>query len=256
VAGFLKLSRADRGTVLWRTTASALVGLALAHLIDRLLFRHLEEEARLMGEAETMLLSLGLFTPLCFFMFVQIAHLQAANRHLAMLAATDALTGCLNKGGFTALVADWIDRSSQFQGALLVADVDHFKHINDGYGHDQGDIALKLIADALRASIRSGDLLGRIGGEEFAVFLPDADAQSAIDIAERMRSGVTRSGFAPGGIFHRLTISVGCAAFGGPVSYTELFKQADERLYDAKRAGRDRIEIVRLDGGSAIAARA
>jgi diguanylate cyclase len=126
-------------------------------------------------------------------------------------------------------------------GALLVVDADYFKGINDRYGHSNGDVALKLIAERLKEEVRANDLVGRIGGEEFGVFLPRVDAASALEIAERIRRAVAHSAFAPSGVPAPISVSIGAAVFHGPISYERLFATADSLLYEAKYLGRNRV---------------
>src|SRR5690606_27358019 len=112
-------------------------------------------------------------------------------------ASTDWLTTCLNRRAFTHLVSDHLEETEV--GAFLVIDADHFKFINDHFGHDRGDEALQLMADTIMASVREGDIVGRIGGEEFGVFLPDAGPETARQFGERIRRAVADAPFAPEG---------------------------------------------------------
>ena len=131
--------------------------------------------------------------------------------------------------------------------SLLFADVDHFKVFNDRWGHLVGDDALTVVADTIRAQLRSGDLLGRFGGEEFCVFLPDVGAEDADRIAERIRSEVAAAAVptaAP------VTISIGVAAVvpsEEPREFVSVLTAADRALYDAKRCGRNRTNVVAVE---------
>jgi diguanylate cyclase (GGDEF)-like protein len=122
--------------------------------------------------------------------------------------------------------------------SLLVLDVDHFKQVNDSYGHQIGDAVLREVADALVANTKSFDVTARYGGDEFVVLLPGCRRVDAARVAERVRSGIARSvGEAP------VTISVGLATVPDNASDAErLMAAADAALYDAKRTGRDRVE--------------
>ena len=170
-----------------------------------------------------------------------LAQLRRANQKLQELASTDGLTACLNRRAFTSRAGAELRRG----GAFLVIDADNFKQVNDRFGHDRGDEALQLIARAIGATLRDGDLLGRMGGEEFGVLLPGATLESARLIAERIRAAVAAIPFAPNGEPYRLAVSVGGAAFDGAMSFAELFRIADRRLYAVKRSGRDRAEVAR-----------
>jgi diguanylate cyclase len=130
-------------------------------------------------------------------------------------------------------------------GALLVIDADHFKMVNDYFGHDCGDEALQLMARTIKASVRDGDLVGRIGGEEFGVFLKEASLDNATMTAERIRRSVATASFTPDGTDHQLSVSIGGAHFDSRISFTDLFRIADQRLYEAKQSGRNTAQLAR-----------
>jgi diguanylate cyclase len=195
-----------------------------------------------------LIIPLLLAPPLLFFLLGKLRELSIAHDELLNVASTDALTSCLNRRAFTALVEGYLERVEQQQeraaGALLVLDVDHFKAVNDNFGHDLGDQALKLIADTIKAAVREIDLVGRLGGEEFAVFLPSLDPVRTALIADRIRAAVRSADFAPRGRAHQLSVSVGGTTFERRASFADLYRMADERLYAAKNAGRDRVDIA------------
>jgi diguanylate cyclase (GGDEF)-like protein len=163
---------------------------------------------------------------------------------LADKARHDDMTGTLNRESFFAT----LDRSRRKsdRGALLIIDADHFKSINDRFGHLVGDEALLLIVAALRGGVRSGDVLGRIGGEEFGAFLVGASEDEATRIAERIRHEVELIRFRPDG--ERtipLTVSIGGTVCGEGATVSELMRRADRRLYDAKNRGRNLVVFER-----------
>ena len=192
------------------------------------------------GIAAATLIPILVGTPMTFIYLVRVSQLRLANDKLHVLASTDWLTSCLNRRVFTTQVSERL----KGRGCLLVIDADHFKIINDRYGHDRGDEVLKLMADAIRQSVRGDDLVGRIGGEEFGVFLSGASFEIAELIAERIRLAVAALYYAPEGEPVPLSISVGGAFFSGPVVFTDLFRIADQRLYHVKQDGRNRVEIA------------
>jgi len=166
------------------------------------------------------------------------AQLAAAHRRLSEKASRDDMTGMLNRESFFAAL-DGSRRKSD-RGALLIIDADHFKRINDSFGHLTGDDALLLIAAAIERGVRSGDVLGRIGGEEFAAFLVGATEQEAKRVAERIRREVELIRFRP--VDERtvpLTVSIGGTTCGEDVNVSELMRAADRRLYEAKHRGRN-----------------
>ncbi|MDA8198680.1 MAG: GGDEF domain-containing protein [Thermaerobacter sp.] len=161
--------------------------------------------------------------------------LHRANRQLAKLATQDPLTGLANlrrfHGGLTAVLGH------EGPSSLIMGDLDNFKRINDQYGHLEGDHVLVGVAAALSRSIREGDLVARIGGEEFAVLLPGADLAVATGIAERMRRTVEALSLG-------VTISLGVALYPDhAVEPTALVKAADDATYRAKLAGRNQVVV-------------
>lgn len=181
------------------------------------------------------------------FLLFKLRELEIAHQELMTIATTDSLTQVLNRRAFTAVVERYLDQLRRQQadvaGAFLVIDVDHFKKVNDTFGHNQGDEALKIIAASLKHSIREGDIVGRLGGEEFAVFMPGVGAEVAQSLSERIRSEIREVAFLPSEQPYSLSVSVGGVTFAGPASFTELYKLADERLYSAKHDGRDRVNL-------------
>jgi diguanylate cyclase (GGDEF)-like protein len=159
---------------------------------------------------------------------------------LERLATHDPLTGLPNHRTFHQRLdeelADAIRHSRPLSIALV--DIDGFKAINDGHGHIVGDRVLAAVAQRLDAVVRQGEMLARVGGEEFAWILPDSDAEGAVAAAERARSAVSSEPFVPVG---RLTVSIGVAELDELRDRSRLYQCADESLYEAKRLGRDRV---------------
>lgn len=170
------------------------------------------------------------------------AHIELSDAHakLAEKASRDAMTGFLNRETFFAHL-DATRRVSD-RGVLLIVDADHFKSINDRFGHLSGDDALMLISAAIRNSVRSQDEIGRIGGEEFGVYLRGASISDAELIGERLRRDVEGVDFRPrDGQRAPLTVSIGGAICGTGASISELMREADLLLYQAKNSGRNRV---------------
>lgn len=166
------------------------------------------------------------------------AQLAAAHRRLQEKASRDDMTGMLNRESFFAAL-DGSRRKSD-RGALLIIDADHFKKINDSFGHLTGDEALLLIASAIERGVRGGDILGRIGGEEFAAYLIGATEQEAKRVAERIRREVELIRFRP--VDERtipLTVSIGGTLCAEDANVSDLMRAADRRLYQAKHRGRN-----------------
>ena len=170
------------------------------------------------------------------------ARMDRLIERLSDASRTDPLTGLLNRRGFEELLEVELARARRTGRALslLVADLDHFKRLNDRGGHAAGDVALARFATAARACCRRVDVIGRTGGEEFALLLPDADAERAFLVAERLRSGFADDPSAG----PRCTVSVGIASTATTPADPEAMTQAaDQALYAAKALGRDRCVI-------------
>ena len=172
-----------------------------------------------------------------------IRDLERANGELSRMASTDGLTGVLNRRAFLeglrANHAHALERKVPLSVILL--DVDHFKKVNDTYGHQVGDDVLVAVASHATKAMRAGDLFGRYGGEEFAAALPKASAETAAKVAERIRGDVGATKFASQEARFRVTASFGIAQLKGPETIAQLIARADAALYKAKAGGRDRI---------------
>jgi diguanylate cyclase (GGDEF)-like protein len=189
--------------------------------------------------------------------FVIVSTLDITERRrmddeLRVLATTDFLTGLPNRREFMGRLAEEQGRLQRDIGAcaaVLLLDIDHFKRINDEYGHAAGDAVLRQLAEVMRECQRKIDMLGRIGGEEFAVLLPGTELDAAAVFAERLRQRVAETPMRidDGRSLH-ITVSIGIAAMGGrhPAGDTALIR-ADQALYRAKDGGRNRVERMEAD---------
>lgn len=185
------------------------------------------------------------------------AELAVSNRRLQEVALTDALTGFPNRRFFSErLLQEWAaSLRSKRPLSCIVLDVDHFKQINDSYGHDVGDAVLRQVSMAIRSAVRTHDLVARIGGDEFVVLCPDSSIESAMVCAERVRRAVETAQLASGSLHLSLSISAGVACRDAAVPDADsLFKRADQGLYMAKQAGRNRTAAPQLRPSSAGAA--
>jgi diguanylate cyclase (GGDEF)-like protein len=175
-------------------------------------------------------------------MWIDVRLMQA---DLARVAHTDFLTGLPNRRATLLRFREEVARAERGGGrfALVVLDIDRFKPINDRYGHTAGDAMLKEVARCLTAAKRAHDVLGRIGGEEFVVIMPQQSPEGACEAAERFREAVAKAAVVVAGTTVRTTTSGGLAMYPDDgEDWDHVFAVADRRLYEAKRGGRDRIE--------------
>jgi diguanylate cyclase (GGDEF)-like protein/PAS domain S-box-containing protein len=180
----------------------------------------------------------------CLAVCMDISQRKEMEARLALLAHTDPLTGLANRHRFFDAAAAEIKRSRRRGSppAVLMLDLDHFKGINDSLGHEAGDAALRRVAMLCRTLLRSQDLACRLGGEEFAVLLPETGAEGALALAERMRRAVEGLRLDQDGA--QLTVSVGVAVVAGEEpSVNPALARADRALYAAKRAGRNKAVL-------------
>jgi diguanylate cyclase (GGDEF)-like protein len=165
-------------------------------------------------------------------------------------AMVDPLTGIANRRSFLQDATQLAKRHSADPRptAVLLIDLDHFKSINDRFGHALGDRVLEIFTDAARRSVRSSDLLGRLGGEEFAAVLYDTSREKAVAVAERMRESFAQAAQEVDGRPVGATVSIGLAhCQEEALDVPELLAQSDQALYFAKERGRNRVEMASLD---------
>lgn len=181
--------------------------------------------------------------PLARFLISQNMRLRVLSADLERMARSDHLTGLANRRTFFQEGSSALGKGRS-GGAFLFVDVDHFKALNDTYGHAIGDAVLRHLGQAMANAVREGDIAARIGGEEFGIYLPKADRATAIDVAERLRRKAAevgpKLGLGPGAV----TLSIGIELSRKGEGLEALMARADQRLYEAKSAGRDRIAIA------------
>ncbi len=187
-----------------------------------------------------------LFTIAIAFILLAMAKERTELRHKTA-ALVDPLTGIANRRAFlenAALLAKGVDAK---QTVMLLADLDHFKSINDRFGHAVGDHVLQVFTQNVNAALGPNDLFGRLGGEEFAVVLTGAGRESGVAIAERIRISFEEAAFDVDGRPVGGTVSVGMAICDGAFDVAAMLAQADEALYCAKERGRNRVEVASLE---------
>ncbi len=161
------------------------------------------------------------------------------------LAITDALTGLLNRRQFFELAERDFARCQRYRRPLsaIMADIDNFKTLNDRHGHLAGDLVMQAVAEHCKRQLRKVDLVGRYGGDEIVIVLPETDLHAASGVAQRLLAAITQSPLAFGEHLLKISISAGVAPGNGSATLTALLHRADEALYEAKQAGRNRIKI-------------
>jgi len=174
-----------------------------------------------------------------------LSQLRRTQSQLRLLATHDPLTTVLNARAFASQLAQELGRNRRYGRplALIYLDLDDFKKVNDAHGHATGDAVLRLVADAMRSAVRQADVVGRLGGDEFGVLMPETDGSLAHAVANRLAGGIRT-------VFRgtpSVTASIGVVAVSGTEAGSdELLRKADQAMYEAKRAGKDRVVQVTM----------
>jgi diguanylate cyclase (GGDEF)-like protein len=198
----------------------------------------------------------GEVTHLCFIIYdvtdvaVSRLELESMNGRLRQLTKIDFLTGLFNRGHWEENLLQEFKRLQRYnhQSTLLMCDIDHFKRINDTYGHAAGDEVIRAVADAVRSNLRATDIAGRYGGEEYAILLVDTNIEQAACLAERLRQSVEKLKINYNSQQLGATISVGLAQHDKNMAeHRQWIEAADKGLYQSKAAGRNKVTCHRFD---------
>ncbi|MFO1367322.1 MAG: GGDEF domain-containing protein, partial [Acinetobacter sp.] len=170
------------------------------------------------------------------------------NSKIEKLSSTDELTGLLNRRGVNQIIDLQMQQAqiTHRETSLIMVDIDNFKNINDQYGHHQGDLVLKHVANILRKNLRASDVIGRYGGEEFVILLPFTSIENAVSVAEVCRKALEQTAVEVKEnemLYIKACFGVSSTAFSG-FDYTGLFEQADQALYDAKHNGKNQVRTA------------
>lgn len=256
----MNLSPASTARVYAATLAGTLLCVGVALFFDSFNWAAMPADVRVRAILLDIFLPTLLATPLIWLFMRKLQDQALANDRLTIFASTDPLTKVLNRSALLAIIERRLggatDDGMPARGALLILDADNFKSINDSYGHDQGDVALKLITGAVKSVLRQSDVVGRIGGEEFLVYLPAATRFTADAVGERLRHAVSVAPFSPNGKPHKLSVSLGGAVFDRPLPLSDLLRVADQQLYVAKQNGRNRVAISPIEHYDSVPAAA
>ncbi|MEN2747904.1 diguanylate cyclase [Sphingomonas sp. T9W2] len=179
-------------------------------------------------------------------MIRDVSHRKSLEAELSRAASTDPLTGLVNRRVFDSALAARLDVAARGGrgGCVAVFDLDHFKAVNDRFGHDAGDHVLQSFARIARGVVGEDDVVARLGGEEFGILFPDADITRAQHLSERLRATLAASRLTHGDILVELTVSAGIATIDGGASAATVLRAADRALYVAKAEGRDRLRLA------------
>ncbi|AOY00423.1 sensor domain-containing diguanylate cyclase [Jeongeupia sp. USM3] len=250
-AGLVHVDGEAAPSLLLDSAIPGLDGLRLHMLVPLRSLEHLPERQRLyfalIGGCGLLLGALGLLV-LIYLLRTRLLsrQLARANHELRQQAETDFLTGCANRRKFDRVLAVELARGRRYGAPLTLAliDIDYFKRINDVHGHPAGDAALVDLVETVRQEIREADLLARVGGEEFALLLPQTGEAGARRLLERLRACVARRGFHVANTPIAFTISIGFALACDGDDGNRLRIRADAALYAAKQGGRNRVEYA------------
>ncbi len=235
-----------------RVAAFVLVSYAAALLLRRQLYGHGLDWRVEAVTAMLVVTSSVWFATAASYISNLRARLRGSLQHIATLATNDGLTGLWNRRQIDQMLEAAVKHAQREGSALCVAmmDVDHFKRVNDRYGHAMGDEVLKAVAHTLAGSVRAGDEVGRFGGEEFVLLLPSSTMAQATALANRLKSQLEALQSMPTGE-PPVTASFGLAAWRAGESAGDLVRRADQALYRAKASGRNRVEADSLFGALA-----
>lgn len=239
-------------TIRW-TVIGTLCCVIFSVCFNAIVFRDLNAAAYNRGIAVAIILPILLAGPLFFFLTTKLRELSRLNHRLNDAVSVDHLTRILNRGAFADAAKSAIKllgrggRSDSTSNVFIVIDIDHFKKVNDQYGHPVGDRALKDVAQAFKRAVRDHDMVGRLGGEEFGILLTHVGREDAHFIVERIRKGVSSIGMMHDNKSIDLTVSIGGIIFSGDMDYNSLYKAADSYLYEAKKSGRNTSVLGQMD---------
>ncbi len=242
-----KLSMRDYAVIMAVTLAFTSVATLLVFAIDYTNLMAQSAEQRWRDIRSDILNPVLIGGPTFFYLFSKLRQLALTRKMLERLAFTDSLTGIFNRRAFHNAVEPVLLSDVPVAAAMMVLDVDHFKKVNDTYGHHTGDEALVAVTEAIKACLNEDEVFGRIGGEEFAVFTRCATPGLAALQAERLRAAVAASDFGNALQSSRLTISIGVAFSDTSTTYEQLYREADACLYEAKQRGRDCVVVTFRD---------
>jgi diguanylate cyclase (GGDEF)-like protein len=191
--------------------------------------------------------ALAVTLPLAWYLIDLLLRVHRDEQEMRSLASYDSLTGLLSRHAFFDNANNYVSLAKREKKtfSVVIIDLDHFKQINDRYGHPAGDAVLKLFADVVNSVARRSDIIGRLGGEEFGMVLPSTASSEALEFSERLHQAIDKAVLKFNGSAIRYSVSIGLAEFdnGAEISIDDLLARADQALYRAKQAGRNQTAI-------------
>jgi diguanylate cyclase (GGDEF)-like protein len=216
------------------------LGGGVAFLAANMLLRLLIDLEQTDAAALVIVANQGSFAVVAGIMMVAFWHLQQTQRELQDLAIHDPLTRGLHARAFSDRLTQELNRNRRYRHpvSLLYLDLDNFKSLNDSRGHQTGDTVLRLVADAMRLAVRETDIVGRMGGDEFAVLMPETDGALADTVARRLNEGI-KTAFPAAPV---VSASIGIVSFDDTAATADdVLRRADQAMYEAKRSGKDQV---------------
>ncbi|MEO4041636.1 GGDEF domain-containing protein [Hoeflea sp. CAU 1731] len=236
--------RNRRGLILSRSLILMVAIIVFTQMINTVFFAsELRGAAQIADSLLTLRFTVVVAVPFVLYMVFLQARADLAVEYFRKLSRTDPLTGLFNRRAFIDLLQEGrVTREGLGDSAsLMVLDIDHFKRVNDTYGHEAGDAVLIQMADLFRENLRPDDIIGRLGGEEFAIALNRSSARECWHVAQRLRHEVERHVFRHEDIEMKLTVSIGATHVGKDGDLNDAMQEADMLAYKSKREGRNRI---------------
>lgn len=216
------------------------LGWGMAFMLVSMVLRFVIDVDHSAATVLVILANQGSFAVVAGIMMAAFWHLQQTQRELQDLAIHDPLTRVLNARAFSDRLTQELNRNRRYRHpvSLLYLDLDNFKELNDSRGHQTGDTVLRLVADAMRLAVRETDIVGRMGGDEFAVLMPETDGALADTVARRLGAGIkTAFPTAPA-----VSASIGIVSFDDTAATADdILRRADQAMYEAKRSGKDQV---------------
>ena len=241
---FGNIVRNRKGQILSRSLILMVAIIIFTQMINTVFFANdLRGAEQIADSLLTLRFTIVVAIPFVLYMVFLQARADLAVEYFRKLSRTDPLTGLFNRRAFIDLLQEGRVTREGFgdSATLMVLDIDHFKRVNDSYGHEAGDAVLIQMADLFRENLRPDDIIGRLGGEEFAIALNRSSARECWHVAQRLRHEVERHVFRHDDIEMKLTISIGATHVGKDGDLNDAMLQADMLAYKSKREGRNRI---------------